>query len=72
MAKEYVSVARVGEEIDPSISSGANHLALPAAVKVAEAHFSVTSSTSLDIPKSDMHASPCVHLSPRALETLQR
>ncbi|PPQ78188.1 hypothetical protein CVT25_015521 [Psilocybe cyanescens] len=56
MAYEYVSASIVG--VFPSINSGAIHRALPPAVNVAEALFSVTSSMTFDIPKSQIQASP--------------
>jgi hypothetical protein len=59
IANEYVSAAMVGDDTLPSITSGANHRALPLVVKVTDALVSVTSSMSLDSPKSQMQASPC-------------
>jgi hypothetical protein len=44
--------------MEPSISSGASQRAEPAAVSVADADFSVTSSITLLIPKSQIQASP--------------
>ena len=58
IAYEYVSAAIVGDDSLSSIISGANHRALPLSVKVADTLASVTSSMSLDIPKSQIQASP--------------
>jgi hypothetical protein len=54
----------------PSISSGASQRAEPAAVSVADADLSVTSSITLLIPKSQMQASPLIVMSDRISTSL--